>query len=163
MPIKFQRDVTMMQDRGHVSDLDGLAERIRAANAVEPDFIAQIITEACPRLALLNTTHTSHIARLVEGSAWIDVALTLIEIELPNWRLRRLICDDGCWLCSLSQNLAMPIELDDTADACHPVAALAVIGALIEARRRGLTTREETTVLAFAAATGTLVCCDNFG
>lgn len=163
MPIKFQRDVTTMQDRGHASGLDGLAERIHTAQAAEPGLMAQIIADACPRLALLPKTRTNRMARLVEGSAWIDVALTLIEVELPNWRLRRLIYDDGNWLCSLSQNRAMPIELDDTADACHPIPALAIVGALIEARRRGPTTREQTAVPAFAAATGTLVCCDNFG
>lgn len=163
MTIRFQRDVTRVQDRERASGLDRLAERIRAASAAEPDLMAQIITEACPRLALLNTTRTSRIARLLEGSAWIDVALALIEVELPNWHLRRLVNDDWTWLCSLSQQPALPIELDDTADACHPVAALAIIGALVEARRSSLTAGEKETVPAFATTRGTLLCCDNFG
>jgi hypothetical protein len=41
--------------------------------------------------------------RLIEAGAWTDAAITLIGFELPSWSVRRLACEDGEWLCSLSR------------------------------------------------------------
>jgi hypothetical protein len=70
---------------------------------------------------------------LIKIGAWVDIALTLIELELPGWKLRRLIREDGEWFCSLSQQPNLPATLDDMA--------------FLEARRRvALVTRLVATV-----------------
>lgn len=55
------------------------------------------------------------------GRAWLDAALTLVELELPGWGLRRLYRDAGTWFCSLSHQPNVSAELDDTADGSHEV------------------------------------------
>jgi hypothetical protein len=94
-----------------------------------------------PRLSKTGQAVT-RLNRLIEASAWVDAALSLVEIELPHWRLRRLIYEDGSWFCSLSRQPNLPVDLDDTADASHEIPALAVLGAFIEARRRSALDRE---------------------
>src|SRR5262249_24994509 len=59
----------------------------------------------------------------------------LLKLELPQWMLRRLIYDDGEWHCSLSKHPALPVELDDSIEAVHEHPALALLSALVEARR----------------------------
>jgi hypothetical protein len=44
----------------------------------------------------------ARIDQLIKAGAWSDAALTLIELELPAWKVRRLVYEDGEWFCSLS-------------------------------------------------------------
>jgi hypothetical protein len=53
-----------------------------------------------------------------------------------GWQLRRLVYDDGEWICSLSRQPQLPLGLDDTADAHHDVPAWAILRAVEEARSR---------------------------
>src|SRR6476659_10952614 len=78
----------------------------------------------------------ARIDQLIEARAWDDAALALIELELPAWKLRRLVYEDGEWLCSLSSHPNLSVALDDTVDARHEVLPLAILSAFIEARRR---------------------------
>ena len=41
--------------------------------------------------ALSGSATKARIDRLIETSAWTDATLTLAELELPQWKLRRLI------------------------------------------------------------------------
>ena len=54
---------------------------------------------------------------------------------MPGWKLRRLICENGEWFCSLSRQPNLPAALDDTADASHDVLPLAILLAFGGARR----------------------------
>jgi hypothetical protein len=67
----------------------------------------------------------ARIDELIEARAWNDAALTLVELELPAWKQRRLIYEDGKWHCSLSRRPNLPVALDDTATASHEVLPLA--------------------------------------
>jgi hypothetical protein len=67
----------------------------------------------------------ARIDELIEARAWNDAALTLVELELPAWKQRRLIYEDGKWHCSLSRHPNLPVALDDTATASHEVLPLA--------------------------------------
>ena len=101
---------------------------------------------------------------MIEAGAWGDVALALIEIELPAWKLRRLIYEDGEWFCSLSKQPNLPVELDDTADGRHDVLPLAILSAFIEARRcKQLCARNQFADRAASpAGIANAICCDNF-
>jgi hypothetical protein len=92
--------------------LDGELHSAPAATA--PLFRKVIESGACTRLpSLRQMGKTITLDRLIEAGAWADAAITLIGFELPNWRLRRLVCEDGEWLCSLSRQPNLPIFLDE--------------------------------------------------
>src|SRR5689334_18349387 len=44
----------------------------------------------------------ARIHRLLADEAWTEAGLALIEVGLPQWTLRRIVRDDGEWLCTLS-------------------------------------------------------------
>lgn len=142
--------------------LDRLDEAIRFAAAPTPGLVDKIIAGACTRIPVLNRSgRVGGIARLMESGAWADAALVLIELELPDWKLRRLICEDGQWHCALSRHPNLPAALDDTADASHEVMPLAILSAFLQARRRTWPA-VRSAVPAVEPAAADLVCCDNF-
>ena len=154
----------MLSDPKHQERLDRLTARLRLAPAITSDLIADVVADACTRVQVLHKAgKAARIDRLIEAAAWSDVALALIEIELPAWKLRRLIHDDGEWFCSLSQQPDLPVEFDDTADARHDVLALAILSAFIEARRLISCAREigSPTVPQVGLTAATAICCDN--
>lgn len=155
----------MLSDQKNADGLDRLAEQLRLAPALTPDLIGAVIADACIRLPVLNKAgKAARIDQLIEASAWSDAALALIELELPAWKLRRLVYEDGEWFCSLSKQPNLPVALDDTADACHEVLPLAILSAFLEARRGTSATRETSspTVPQVRPTSGYAVCCDNF-
>jgi len=98
----------------------------------------------------------------VKSGAFVDAVMTLLVLEMPAWTLRRIVREDGLWLCSLSRHPDLPVELDDTAEAFHRDLPLAMLGAFVEARRA-------TTSHIIAVTTPKLpqegqhaVCCENF-
>jgi hypothetical protein len=136
-------------------------------NAQEPsaNLIREVIEEACVRLPLLKKKgKANNIDQLIEAGAWCDAVLALIDIELPGWKLRRLIRENGEWFCSLSRQPDLPVELDDTADASHEVMVLAILGAFLEARDKSAALRvsPKPTVPALRPSTDRTLCCDNF-
>ena len=153
---------------GHPKSADRLsllADQLRLAQAVTPDLISHVIADACVRLAALGRTEkAARLNRLIEAGAWTEVALALIELELPQWTLRRLVHDGGEWLCSLSKQPNLPVEIDDTADARHEDLPLALLSALLEAKRQAADAREPRSPMVpqIRPATGYVVCCDNF-
>jgi hypothetical protein len=145
--------------------LGRLADELRLAEAVTPDLMSALIAEACPRFALLKQAgKAARIERLTNDGAWMDASLALIEVELPRWRLRRLCYEEGEWICSLSRQPNMPVEVDETADASHEVLSLAILGALLEASQR-TSNIPETDLQAVPQVRPSLaeaVCTDNF-
>jgi hypothetical protein len=148
----------------HEDRLGRLANQLRFAQAVTPALFGDVVAEACTRLPALSRAKAGRLDRLVEAGAWTEAALALISLELPTWGLRRLVREDGEWVCSLSREPHLPAALDDTADACHEILPLAIMGAFVEARRRS------TAALAAGARSvphvrpeqGCGVCCENF-
>jgi hypothetical protein len=156
----------MLYNPKHDDRLQPLAQQLRLARSVTPDLMADVVTEACMRLPLLQKAGTAvdRFAQLVKASAWTDAAVALIELELPQWELRRLVREDGEWWCSLSQQPGLPAELDETADGNHEVLPLAILSAFVEARRHAIATceAEAPPVPRARSAPGYAVCCDNF-
>jgi hypothetical protein len=145
--------------------LDRLAEQLRRAAAVTPDLMRDFIAEACVRLPLLATAgKVTSMMQLIEAAAWTEAALALVETELPRWKVRRMVCEGGEWLCSLSQQPNLPIECDEMAEGRHENLPLAILSAIVEARRRGTATRSMgvRAVPQVRRESSHAVCCDNF-
>jgi len=144
----------------HEKHLDRLDNQVRFAPTCVGDLFCKVIAEACTRLPASSRTRLD---QLIEACAWIDAAFALIEFELPAWQLRRLVCEDGEWFCSLSRQPSLPAELDDTADASHDVLPLAILRAFLEARRRIDVGHEVSSAAPHIRAAGNrMICCDNF-
>ena len=113
-----------------------LGERLRNADAVTADIMSDVIGETCRRFPSLGQSEKSlRLERLLESGAWTDAALALIELELPQWQLRRIAYDEGEWHCALSRQRELPDWLDAAIEARHADLALAMLGAFVEARR----------------------------
>jgi hypothetical protein len=140
-----------------------LADQIRSAQVVTPDLISHELDGACVRLpALGRTEKAARLNRLIEAGAWTEAALALIELELPQWQVRRLVCDDGKWLCSLSRQPNLPAELDDTVDVGHEILPLALLGAFLEAQQQSAREVRSSRTPHGTPATAYVACCDNF-
>ena len=145
--------------------LDRLDESLRLARALTLDLFAELKICACPRLpALSKSAAAARLERLIAGAAWTEAAIDLIELEIPRWKLRRIVLEDGEWHCSLSRQPNLPLELDDMAEASHELLALAVLRAFVAARRSDAVARQAiSTVPQIRPASAPFVCCcDNF-
>jgi hypothetical protein len=125
--------VSMLNERR----LDDLQEPLRRAPGVTPGLMSKFVAAgACPRIATPScAAKAARINRLIESKAWTEAALALVELELPQWKLRRLVHEDGIWLCSLSKQWNLPVWLSDNAESRHESLPLAILSALVEAHR----------------------------
>jgi hypothetical protein len=148
----------------HAVLLDRLDDELQAAPGAERAVFAKIIGSVCSRIPVLSKSgKAAPIERLIEAGAWTDAAMAVIELETPGWTLRRLVYENGEWLCSLSRHPNMPADLDDSADAAHHILPLAILRAFVEARRRSeFATESTSSVPQFRPAAHGVVCCDNF-
>jgi hypothetical protein len=148
----------------HIVLLDRLDDELQAAPEAARSVFAKIIGSACSRIPILSKSgKTARMERLIESGAWTDAAIVLIESEMPGWKLRRLVYENGEWFCSLSRQPNMPVDLDDSADATHQVLPLAILRAFVEARRRSkIATDAAPEFPQLHPAVGGVVCCDNF-
>jgi hypothetical protein len=113
-----------------------LGNQLRDANAVTAEFLSEIIGATCRRFPSQGQSgKTARIERLIQSGAWTDAALALIDLELPQWQVRRLAYDDGEWYCALSRERELPDWLDCTIEAHHADLALAILSAFVEVQR----------------------------
>jgi hypothetical protein len=137
---------------------DGLDDRLHNAPAVTADLISEVIGKPSRRLP-------ARIERLIQSGAWTDAALALLELELPQWQLRRLAYDEGEWHCALSPQRELPDWLDDrSVESHHADLSLAILSAFVDAQRKSAPP-SRTSVPAARRAANPLyepVCCDNF-
>ena len=113
-----------------------LGDRLRDSHAVMANVIADVIGEACRRFPSQDRTgQAARLERLIQSGAWTDAALALIELELPQWKVRRLTYDEGEWHCALSRERELPDWLDQSIESHHGDLALAILSAFVEARR----------------------------
>jgi hypothetical protein len=154
----------MSFDTNQEAGLGELQEQLRRAQAVTPDLMADVTARACPRFPAYSSAVRTRLIHLIELGAFADAALALLEIEVPGWKLRRLVYDDGEWICSLSKHCQLPDWLDDVVEAHHAILPLAILAALVEARRSGLGSGQvgPSAVPQVRSSTDYAVCCDNF-
>ena len=153
----------MLFDPKHEQHLGMLEAQLRRAQALTPELMSDVIAQTCVRFAACETAAKARIDRLIESCAWTDAALALLELELPQWKLRRIVCEDGEWHCCLSRQPQLPVGLDDVEEASHEILPLALLISLVQARRAvaGRSTGV-TAVPQVGSVSGYAVCCDNF-
>jgi hypothetical protein len=143
-----------------------LGDRLRDAHAATAELIAEVIGESCRRFPSMGQSEkTARIEHLIGSEAWTDVALALIDLELPLWQVRRIAYDEGEWYCALSRERELPEWLDSSIEARHPDLALAILSAFVEAQRISAPSSRTSvpTVSRDASPLYEPVSCDNFG
>jgi hypothetical protein len=146
-------------------DFDRTDRQVRRAIAPSPTLIHDVLSSACTRIPVLERAgKANNIERLIAAGAWCDAVYALIELEIPGWCIRRLVHEDGEWLCSLTREPNLPAGLDDTAEASHESLPLAVLCAFLEVQRKSALLRDTcaSTVPQIRSAAGRAICCDNF-
>jgi len=147
--------------------LDRLAERVRCASAPNAPLFEDVIANGCQRApVLIRMGKAARLQQLIDAGAWAEAALVLIELELAQWKPRRIVFDDGEWHCRLSAQPYLPEGFDDVVDTCHDVLALSILGALLAARRQlaGDASQHSSVPDRVPASSDRVrVCCDNFG
>src|ERR1700753_1451748 len=92
-----------------LSDATAFPESLRDAHAVTAALVSAVADSTCRRYPSTGqSTKTTRIERLIAAEAWTDAALALIDLELPQWQIRRLAYDEGEWHCALSRERELP-------------------------------------------------------
>ena len=113
-----------------------LSNQLRDAYTVTAEFLSDIIAKSCRRFPSTSQSgKAARVERLIQSGAWTDAALALIDLELPQWQVRRLAYDDGEWYCALSRQRELPDWLDQSIETRHADLALAILSAFVEAQR----------------------------
>jgi hypothetical protein len=144
-------------------DFDELDAVLQSASALSTSLFRKVL-EGCIRFESLRQAGKARLLdELAEAGAWTDATFRLLDLELPNWSIRRLVREGDDWLCTLSRQPNLPIALDDPVEAVHAVLPLAILRALIDVRRRlSMQVRIASPVPRIRPAPGIAVCCDNF-
>jgi hypothetical protein len=146
-------------------DFDALSNRLRDADTVTAKLMSQIVAATCRRYPSAGrTAKTARIERLIGSQAWTDAALALIDLELPQWQVRRIAFDEGEWHCALSRAREIPEWLDQSIETRHANLPLAVLSAYLDAQSVSAPSPRTSvpTVPRDANALYTPFCCDNF-
>src|SRR3954451_304648 len=107
-----------------------LDDRLRDAYGVTAEFLPDIVGETCRRFPSNGgNAKAARVERLIQSQAWTDAALALIDLELPQWQVRRPAYDDGKWSCTLSPERELPDCLDQPIETRHADLALAILRA----------------------------------
>jgi hypothetical protein len=144
--------------------LDVLDSVLQCAQEPTVDLLAKTIRTACTRIPLLAKPETfDRPIEFAKIGAWTDAALVLIALELPRWRVRRLVYENGEWLCSLSHQPNLPMAFDDCAEATHEILSLAMLRAFVDACRRGCAMPEAVSIVPhIQQSPEQIMCCENY-
>ncbi|MCG2630520.1 hypothetical protein L6654_28205 [Bradyrhizobium sp. WYCCWR 13023] len=114
-------------------DFPSLSDHLRNAQGMTGPLMREIMDKACRRIpSLRQSERTARLMQLIDAEAWTDVALALMELELPLWRVRRIAYDEGEWHCALSRERELPDWLDAAVEGCHGDLAIALMSAFVE-------------------------------
>jgi hypothetical protein len=150
------------------SRLPDLQNQLRCAQGVTADLMSKVVAGACDRVTMPSCAGgAARINRLIESEAWTEAALALVELELPQWRLNRLVYEQDAWLCSLNKQWNLRVWLSDCAQARHQSLPIAILSALIEAQQcsEPPSMRAASSVPRCGADLSSSIatmCCDNF-
>jgi hypothetical protein len=112
-----------------------LGDRLRDTDGVTAEFLSDIISETWRRFrSTEGSAKAARIERLIQSHAWTDAALALIDLELPQWQVRRIAYDGGEWHCAMSRQRELPEWLDQPIEARHADLPLALLSAFVDAR-----------------------------
>src|SRR3954454_21625478 len=121
----------MLFDPKYGQYLGTLEADLRRARGLTPELMSEVMAQVCGCFVPHEEAATRGIRRLIEAGAYVDAVLTLIALELPQWKLRRVLYEDGERHCSLSDHPKLPIQFDKVAEGSHEALPLvAEIGLL---------------------------------
>jgi hypothetical protein len=145
-------------------DFDTLSDRLRNADAVTAKFMSELLGATCRRFSIGHAGKSARIVRLIGSQAWTDAALALIDLELPQWQVRRIAYDEGEWHCALSRAREIPEWLDQPIETRHADLPLATLSAYLDAQCISASSRRPSVPIVprDADAFYTRLCCDNF-
>ena len=154
----------MSLETKHQAALDALDSALQSAHEPNLYLLAKIISGVCTRISHLSKSETlDRLGHLAKIGAWTDAAFALIALELPLWWVRRLVYENGEWLCSLSHQPNLPMEFDDCVEGTHEVLPLAMLYAFVEAcRRRHAMQESASTVPHIQPWPEQIICCENY-
>jgi len=142
-----------------------LNARLCDAPAATADLVSQVISQTCHRFPIMrHSEKTAQIERLIQSEAWTDAALALVDLELPRWKIRRIVYDEGEWHCALSRQRELPEWLDQSIETRHADLPLAILTAFVDAQCIAAPA-SRTSVPAVSCNASPLyesACCDNF-
>jgi len=161
-PLSVRGDVMLFQTK-HDNDLDRLREQLQHAKTVTPKLVSELAA-TCTRVAALDRVPApTRLDRLIASEAWTEAALALVEMELPRWKLRRLLYEDSAWHCCLSRQPELPAWTDETVEVSHDILPLAILSAFVDAREIAATARDVNRTVPFVPSKQCqAICCDNF-
>jgi hypothetical protein len=144
-----------------------LNDRLHDAHAITTELFSVVVSAACRRFPSAGQAEkTAKIERLVASQAWTDAVLALIDLELPQWQVRRIVYDEGEWHCALSRERELPEWLDQAIESHHTDLALAILSAFVDVQRISApSTRPSVPIVqreASALYQRQPLCCDNF-
>ena len=146
-------------------DFDALNDRLRDADVVTAKLISELVAATCRRYPSIGQAgKAARIGRLIGSQAWTDAALALIDLELPQWQVRRIAYDEGEWHCALSRAREIPEWLDQSIETRHANLPLAILSAYLDAQYISAPSRRTSvpTVPRDDNVFYTPFCCDNF-
>jgi hypothetical protein len=149
-------------ERLNLSELD---TRLCRAPVLTAELLFDVVGSACPRFALLrNSERAARAEHMIRSGAWTDAALALLALELPQWKLRRLIYDHGEWYCALSRQREMPEWLDQSIEAHHADLPIAILRTFVDARQASAPATRSSVPAAPRDGRRYYepMCCDNF-
>ena len=149
----------------HQDPVKRLLKRVADASAPDTRLFADVIANACPRaFALVEMRKAARLKQLIDAEAWTDAALALLELDLPQWKVRRIVCDDGEWHCRLSAQPWLPESFDEVVETFHRALPLAILSAVMQARQQVVTApqADEPADDVMLSPDPIRICCDNF-
>ena len=152
----------MFLHSNHSEQLATLAGHVSLAEEATPELLSEIVAKTARRLS---TPETAQLDQLIDAGALTEAAFALIDLELPQWQIRRITYDEGEWHCAVSRQRELPEWLDQAVEARHASLTLAILSAYIETVRQIEVSRERnrpSVPQTRAAMQYEPVCCDNF-
>ncbi|HEX2726578.1 MAG TPA: hypothetical protein VHN20_12230 [Beijerinckiaceae bacterium] len=132
--------------------LSALLAQIETAPIATTALVERVLAQACPRLNS-GRTRNVRIGPMIDAQAWVDLGLWLIGWELPDWGVHSLSCDESRWNCTIGRR-GLVINWADVAQFQHDSAALAVLGAFVQAQLNKLVGVAPSIVATFRPAGG---------
>ncbi|MBX9712075.1 MAG: hypothetical protein K2X60_13665 [Xanthobacteraceae bacterium] len=151
------------QDRSE--RLAGIADLLHSAECASAALVSAMACEICHADVNGAAAFSTRVQKLIAAGAWTDAAFALLAGELPQWKLRRLVYDEGEWHCALSLQRELPQWLDQAIETSHQDLSLALFRGIVEAARQEPAASDGSptlTVPRIRVKQPDLVCCDNF-
>jgi hypothetical protein len=171
--VALLEQVSLCSLRGPPKEDGGLEERLQRLSALQESLdrapaisrvhVLDVIARGCTRFHAHASSTQAKVFRLIEAGAFVDATCALQELEMPQWKLRRIVHDDSQWHCSFSKYPTLPMELDDVAEGSHQALPLAILRAFLEALCRTLAANPHAPRSGPPVRFhGHVLCCDNF-